>query len=64
MQSLYNFGVDGGLFELCNTDSLEIFSLLIAGACHDFKHPGVNNVYLTETKDPIAILYNGKCRSI
>lgn len=52
--------MDGGLFDLCHTDSIEVFSLIVAAACHDYKHPGVNNVYLTEMRDPIAIQYNGK----
>lgn len=34
-------------------------SLIIAGACHDFEHPGLNNVYLMDTRDPIALRYNG-----
>jgi len=34
-------------------------SLLVAGACHDFEHWGVNNIFLIESKDPLAIRYNG-----
>jgi hypothetical protein len=33
-------------------------SLIVAGACHDHEHPGVNNVYLMESRDPLAIRYN------
>ena len=57
---MYSFGTNGGLFELCATDNLEIFSVIIAAACHDYKHPGLNNSYLIENKDPISILYNGR----
>jgi hypothetical protein len=32
--------------------------MIIGGACHDHEHPGVNNVYIMETKDDIAIRYN------
>jgi len=34
--------------------------LVVAGACHDFEHPGLNNMYLVENKHPIALKYNGK----
>jgi 3'5'-cyclic nucleotide phosphodiesterase len=32
--------------------------MIIGGACHAHEHPGVNNVYLVETRDDIAIKYN------
>ena len=32
--------------------------MIIGGACHDHEHPGVNNVYLVETRDDVAIKYN------
>jgi hypothetical protein len=38
---------------------LELTCLLIAGGCHDHEHPGFNNVYMVEAKDPLAIRYNG-----
>ena len=37
-----------------------MMSLLVAGACHDHEHPGFNNVYLVDTKDAIALRYNGR----
>jgi cAMP-specific phosphodiesterase 4 len=39
---------------------LEMMSLIVAGAFHDFEHPGFNNVYLVENRHPIALKYNGK----
>ena len=47
------------MIEKCNIDDLELMCTIIAGACHDHEHPGFNNVYLTDTRDPIAIRYNG-----
>jgi len=38
----------------------EQFSLLIAGLAHDVGHPGVNNGFLTEVQDEIAIRYNDR----
>lgn len=35
-----------------------MFSYIIAGACHDLEHPGVNNIFLMESKDKIALNYN------
>jgi hypothetical protein len=45
--------------ELAGIADHEYFSLIVAGACHDHEHPGFNNVYLIDTKDPIATRYNG-----
>lgn len=39
---------------------VEIFSVLLASFIHDFKHPGVNNNFLIETSDELAILYNDR----
>lgn len=44
----------------CKIDDLDLMSLVVAGGCHDFEHPGFNNVYLVEVRDQIAIRYNGK----
>lgn len=41
-------------------DDIELMSLIVAGACHDHEHPGFNNLYLVENRDPIALRYNGK----
>lgn len=35
-------------------------SLYVAAACHDLKHPGINNVYLINTRDDLALQYNDK----
>jgi hypothetical protein len=34
--------------------------MIIAAACHDYGHPGFNNIYLVETFDDIAVKYNDK----
>jgi hypothetical protein len=44
--------------EKTKLDDLDFFTLITAGACHDHEHPGFNNVFLVESKDPIAIRYN------
>ena len=39
-------------------NNLERFSLIIAAAIHDNDHPGVNNSYLINTEDQLALAYN------
>ena len=43
----------------CKMDEIDMLATVIAGACHDHEHPGFNNMYLIDNKDPIAISYNG-----
>ena len=37
---------------------MQIFATLVAGAVHDFKHPGFNNYFLVVNNDDIALRYN------
>ena len=48
----------GKINEICNISKNSKCSLFLSCLIHDYKHPGVNNNYLKETKDPLAILYN------
>jgi len=34
--------------------------MIIAAVCHDVGHPGVNNPFLVESNDPLALKYNDK----
>ena len=45
---------------MCAVDPIHHFSALFSAVIHDYKHPGVNNGYLVNTRDPIAIRYNDK----
>jgi cAMP-specific phosphodiesterase 4 len=38
----------------------EMYALLVAALCHDMGHPGLNNAFLVESKDALAIRYNDK----
>jgi high affinity cGMP-specific 3',5'-cyclic phosphodiesterase 9 len=40
--------------------TIDRFSLLFASMGHDINHPGVNNIFLVERKDPLAVKYNDK----
>lgn len=39
---------------------LEILSSIMAAVCHDLDHPGVNQTFLINTKNPLAGLYNSE----
>merc|ERR1719410_638142 len=43
------------LFEF---SQLDVFMILVAAACHDVDHPGLNNNYQINAKTEIALLYN------
>lgn len=49
-----------GLAEKCQLSKEEIFAGLIAGAVHDFDHPGLNNNFHTRTNAYLATLYNDR----
>lgn len=38
----------------------DVFALLIAAIGHDAAHPGVNNVFLINSANPLATLYNDR----
>jgi hypothetical protein len=40
--------------------NLDISAFLISAIIHDYKHPGVTNGFLINSKSEIAIRYNGK----
>jgi hypothetical protein len=48
------------LREIFNLSELDICALLISTIIHDYKHPGVTNAFLINTKHKIATKYNGK----
>jgi len=39
---------------------VDVTSFLLASLVHDFKHFGVNNMFLINTKSKLAIRYNDK----
>ena len=44
--------------DIINLDNISFLSLFLSCLCHDYKHPGINNNYLIETNNSIAINYN------
>jgi len=39
--------VKGNMEDVAGLDHMEMISLFVAGCIHDYEHPGVNNVFLT-----------------
>jgi len=37
---------------------VECFALMVAALAHDMDHPGVNNAFLVNARDPLALTYN------
>jgi hypothetical protein len=48
----------GLINEKIKLDKSSICALFLSCICHDYKHPGLNNNYLIETNNTIAINYN------
>jgi hypothetical protein len=48
----------GLINDIMQLDNISICSLFLSCICHDYKHPGINNNYLIETNNSIAINYN------
>ena len=60
LQTVFNIITHGKLKEKLKLEDTDIFSVLVAGICHDFKHPGFNNLYQINFHSKLAIRYNGK----
>lgn len=41
-----------------NLDEVDMLSYITGAACHDFAHPGVNNAFLVNTRNMLAIRHN------
>lgn len=48
----------GLINEIIKLDKASILSLFLSCICHDYKHPGINNNYLIETSNSIALNFN------
>ena len=48
----------GKINDLYNFNKISICSLILSCICHDYKHPGLNNNFLKETNNELAIRYN------
>ncbi len=58
LQALHVFLGVGGLAELLQLTPLEHLGAIIAALAHDVDHPGLSNVFLVNSLDEMALLYN------
>ena len=57
-QTSFIYFKEGAINEKIQLNKLSLCALFLSCICHDYKHPGLNNNYLMETNDSIAIKYN------
>ena len=57
-QTCLVFFKKGKINEICQLTQISKCSLFLSCICHDYKHPGVNNNFLTESKNILAVKYN------
>ena len=48
----------GLIHEIVKLDNFMICAVIMGCICHDYKHPGLNNNYLIDTNNEIALNYN------
>lgn len=58
LQTVYCMIVHGNIEKKLELEELDTLSLLLAALMHDYKHPGVNNSFLINSKNKLAIKYN------
>ena len=54
----YFYFQEGLINEKIGLNPKSLSALFLSCICHDYKHPGVNNNFLIETKHPLSIKYN------
>ena len=57
-QTCLTFFKIGKINEICKLSQLSKCALFLSCICHDYKHPGVNNNFLKDTRNILAIKYN------
>lgn len=58
VQMMHMIMVHGGLLKRKVLDELATLGCYIAAAVHDYEHGGVNNDFLIQTRDSLAVTYN------
>ena len=56
--NLHHFITAGDVIAKLNLKPIDLFSIFVSAACHDYKHPGTNNAYLIKIGSDLATLYN------
>ena len=54
----YMYFIEGSINDNIGLNNKSICALFLSCICHDFKHPGINNNFLIETKNHLSLTYN------
>ena len=54
----YIYIKEGAINEKIGLNPKSLCALYLSCICHDYKHPGLNNNFLIETKHPLSLKYN------
>ncbi|CAM9218617.1 unnamed protein product [Chrysoparadoxa australica] len=60
MQATWFFLFGEGMHGCNLFGKLNQFALMLSAVCHDLDHPGVNNAFLVNSQDKLAITYNDR----
>lgn len=58
VQMMHMIMVHGGLLKRKVFDDLMTMACYLSAAIHDYEHGGVNNDFLIQTRDKLAVTYN------
>lgn len=64
LQTTFVMMEKGSFYYKCSLLEIDYIAILVAAICHDFKHPGLGNSYLVNSRHSIAMSFNGKFRII
>lgn len=59
LQTVFVLMEKGNVYFECELAEIDYISILISAICHDYKHPGIGNSYLINSRHTIAMNYNG-----
>ena len=57
-QTAFIYLLYGKIINKIKINKISICSIILSCLCHDFKHPGVNNNFLKESKNELSFTYN------
>jgi len=60
LQPVFVLMEKGNVYYKCQLMEMDYIAILVAAICHDYKHPGIGNSYLVNSKHYIAMSFNGK----
>ena len=59
LQTVFVLMEKGNVYYKCQLMEMDYIAILVSAICHDYKHPGIGNSYLVNSKHSIAMSFNG-----